>query len=539
MAGQPAEKNEVELQAAPSTRTFHYKGLATLVLAALTTLSFAQNDTGNQASLPSRQPQPVALPSAPHPVHGVTPARGSATQPHVNPQPRLHLPPVSQGARGQTTLHGTAGYPSPGQHGADALPARRQYGGNGGKTIEHQLSSGHRVLETTQATSGSSTLHAVRYGSALTGFVEHPIKAGYVSRTYVQGGHVLYARVYRQNTFQRFGHTFSYENLVPAIAFSTAYYAWAARPWPTPVTYHWRWEAQRWYAAFGSNFTPYPSYMSLDQWLTDYLIAQNLRIAYETWQAENAPESRPAVSEPPPAGEMPPQPAGNRPYWESPRAGQRPYWEADDDGRKPYWEESSSEDTHAQPQGSKTHNSVPDSQTGSRSGSPAEASPPPLSGGIKAELNAQIKQQLVERQTQATTSNTEVLPNSLKPGHTLFRVGTPLDVAADVSGRFCALSANDYIERTGDMDENGTVPVQVKLSGISDCATGLATHVSVNDLEAMDSEQQQALTDALLAASKNMGGNGLPQAPATTPLMVAAGQTRPALDATRTLIRLQ
>jgi hypothetical protein len=83
------------------------------------------------------------------------------------------------------------------------------------------------------------------------------------------------------------------------------------------------------------------------------------------------------------------------------------------------------------------------------------------------------------------------------------------------------------------------VPVQVKLSDISDCRTGLATRVSVNDLEAMDNEQQEALTNALLAASKNMGASGLPQGPATSPLLVAAGRTRPAPDATQTLSRLQ
>jgi hypothetical protein len=174
-----------------------------------------------------------------------------------------------------------------------------------------------------------------------------------------------------------------------------------------------------------------------------------------------------------------------------------------------------------------------------QSSPPAKASPPPLSADIKAELNAQIKQQLAERQTQATPSDTDGLPNSLNPGHTLFRVSTPLDVPSDVSGRFCSLGANDYIERTGDMDENGTVPVQVKLSDISDCRTGLATRVSVNDLEAMDNEQQQALTNALLAASKNMGASGLPQGPSTSPLLVAAGRTRPAPDATQTLSRLQ
>jgi hypothetical protein len=82
--------------------------------------------------------------------------------------------------------------------------------------------------------------------------------------------------------------------------------------------------------------------------------------------------------------------------------------------------------------------------------------------------------------------------------------------------------------------------VKVRVGGAFDCAIGLHTNVSVNDLEAMESEQQQALTDALLAASKNMGrSGGLPQAPATAPVLLAAGQTRPAPDATRTLSQLQ
>ena len=90
------------------------------------------------------------------------------------------------------------------------------------------------------------------------------------------------------------------------------------------------------------------------------------------------------------------------------------------------------------------------------------------------------------------------------------------------------------------MDQNGTVPVKVKVGGPSDCAIGLRTNVSVNDLEAMESEQQQALTDALLAASKNMGGSrGLPQGPETTPMLLAAGQTPPAPDAMTTLSQLK
>ena len=535
MAIQLSNKNEVEVHAALSSRSARYKVMATLALAGLTTLSFAQGGTRDHARLPIRQAQSGAVPStSPHPAttyspvtpgqHGTTPATANMPHGHPGSQPYVHQSPVAKGAMGRSPLSG---------------PTE-------GMRIEHRLSGGHRFLEATQEMPGRGTLHAVRYGTALTGVVEHPTRSGYLSRTYVQGGRVLYARVYRQHTFQRFGRAFSYERLVPSIAFGTAYYAWAALPWSTPVSYRWQWERQPWHTAFGGYFQPYPTYTSLDEWLTDYEIAQNFRNAYESWQAENAAQNNPVAKQAPPAsvGSTSPQSsdAGQRPYWEEPDDGRRPYWEEPDDGRRPYWEDQPAERDAPpiQPKSSKKHDSAPNSRTGSQSPPPAEDSPPPLSEQIKAELHTQIKRQLIERQTPATTSNTDDLPDSLKPGHTLFRINTPLDVSSKRSGQYCSLRANDYIERTGDVDQNGMVPVKVRVGGPSDCAIGLRTNVSVNDLEAMESEQQQALTDALLAASKNMGGSrGLPQAPGTTPMLLAAGQTSPAPDAMTTLSQLK
>jgi hypothetical protein len=379
---------------------------------------------------------------------------------------------------------------------------------------------------------GGGTMHAVRYGHGLSGVVEHPMmRSGYSSRTYVQGGRVLYARVYRQHTYQRFGQAFAYESLVPAIGFNTAYYAWAARPWSTPVSYHWQWDREPWHRAYGNDFTPYSNYNSLDEWLTDYVVAQSLRNAYDTWQADNAPATQ--------------EPAKQFPQAET-AEGPRPYWESQDD-RRPYWEEQPAEQAPAaekaqsiKPKTSSKSQGSPKAprSTASQAASAAD-SPPVLSGQVKTELNAQIKRQLAERQARAT-SPAEDLPDSLKPGHTLFRVNTPLDVPSKVSGTLCSLRANDYIERTGDLDQNGMVPVKVRVGGATDCAIGLSTQVAFNDLEAMESEQQQALTDALVAASRNMGnGHALPQAPATAPVLFAAGQAQPTPDAMRTLGQLQ
>jgi hypothetical protein len=408
------------------------------------------------------------------------------------------------------------------------------FGGMGNSMSEHRLMSGHRVFEGIHAMPGGGTLRAVRYGHGLTGVVEHPMKPGYSSRTYVQGGRVLYARVYHHNTFQRYGHSFSYQRLVPAVGFGVAYYAWAARPWSAPVTYRWQWDAEPWHRAYGNDFTPYSNYSSLDEWLTDYVVAQNLRNAYENGQAEKAPVDQSVAKQGSAAGESASS-TGPRPYWDTPDDGRRPDWDVPDN-RRPYWEEQPSETAPAvQPKkGSKKGKS-----TGSQARPSIDDSPPQLPGQVKAELNAQIKRQLAERQTPAAASVAVDLPDSLKPGHTLFRVSTPLDVASKGAGQLCSLRANDYIERTGDMDQNGMVPVKVKVGGASDCAIGLATRVSVNDLEAMDSEQQQALTDALLAASKNMGSKGLPQAPGTQPMLLAAGQTNPSPDAAQALGQLQ
>jgi hypothetical protein len=497
------------------------------------------------------------------------------------------------------------------------------FGGTGNTRSEHRLMSGHRVFEGTHTMPGGGTLHAWRYGNGLTGVVEHPMKPGYSSRTYVQGGRVLYARVYHQNTFQRYGHSYSYSRLVPAIGFGVAYYAWAARPWSAPVAYQWQWDSQPWHRAYGNDFTPYSNYSSLDEWLTDYVVAENLRNAYESQQAEYGPGDQPVGQQTARAGSGGSY-TGPRPYWDTPDDGRKPDWDVPDN-RKPYWEEQSGDadsvdqpngtaqpnaggaqskagahPTRAatfkgdgqsggaaqssgagqsnaagqpngadQPNGGRQSNGGGQSSGGSQSNGPtqskgaaaskgstskapasgessgsqgqpsADDAPPPLSKQVKAELNAQIKRQLAERQTPAADGATD-LPDSLKPGHTLFRVSAPLDVASKNAGQLCSLRANDYIERTGDMDQDGMVPVKVKVGGASDCTIGLLTKVSVNDLEAMESEQQQALTDALLAASKNMGGaKGLPQGPGTTPMLLAAGQTHPSPDATTTLGQLQ
>jgi hypothetical protein len=112
------------------------------------------------------------------------------------------------------------------------------------------------------------------------GFVERPFRPGYVSRTYVAGGRTD-VRVYRTNTYG----PITYYNYVPRAYYQPAFYGWAASPWAMPVSYAWGWGPVGWYGFYGGYFAPEAMYPSASLWLTDYLLAENLRQSYEDRQA--------------------------------------------------------------------------------------------------------------------------------------------------------------------------------------------------------------------------------------------------------------
>jgi len=111
------------------------------------------------------------------------------------------------------------------------------------------------------------------------GFVEHPIasRPGYVARTFVAGGR-HFVQVYRKSAF----HGFVYYSFVPAVSYRPLFYQWAVNPWPAPIYFSWSWNDAPWFGYFGAYFTPAPLYTNSALWLTDYLLAQDLRLAYES-----------------------------------------------------------------------------------------------------------------------------------------------------------------------------------------------------------------------------------------------------------------
>jgi len=84
---------------------------------------------------------------------------------------------------------------------------------------EHQLSSGHRSWSSLQATPGQGTVHAVRYGRAVTvsssahqgpDYLESHLRAG--------GPRTVCAGLSTKTPFNGSGTAFRYESLVPGVA---------------------------------------------------------------------------------------------------------------------------------------------------------------------------------------------------------------------------------------------------------------------------------------------------------------------------------
>ena len=376
---------------------------------------------------------------------------------------------------------------------------------HGSGVREPRPASDDRVHEVSRSVAGDQ-VRVVRYGNTLSGTVERTISPGVTSRTFVSGGHVLYTHVYQRHIWRAFGRAFAYETFVPAVRYPAVYYGWALAAWPRPVAYTWGWQVQPWYPMYGSLFTPYPVYASPDLWMTDYIIAQSMQTAYQAQAAVPASEPLAEGALAPPV----PDPAAAAPATQQSGAVPAP-----------------------QPS-----NPPPLPQSSDTPSAPA-AMPPAITPQVKAQLNTQIKVQLQERQAAATpaTLTTQSTPPALRPNHVFFQVVQRLEVPSGTANRYCSLSANDYIKRTGGMsNDDWMIPVVVELSGPSDCPEGLRTRIGLNDLNAMENEQEAQVMEAMQAASKSLGPNGPPSGPGARPSLIADGSVAPdpmVLDAIR------
>jgi len=348
----------------------------------------------------------------------------------------------------------------------------------GGATIVHG-GRGERRVVGERVNARGERYHVVNYGRR-GGYVQHGYYRGgypYQRRTYVYGGR-SYAYAYRGYYY----HGYAYYHYAPAYYYGPAYYGWAYNPWPAPVVYTWGWGAAPWYGYYGPYWAPAPVYPYASLWLADYLIAENLRLAYEAAAAADAnaantsPEFAPFLI----------------------------YTGAKADGVTSFG-------------GGLEFN--------------ADAAAAAMSPEVKKLISDEIKLQIDEEKNAATTgapAGKDAVPAALDPKHTVFVVATPLE--ATVNDEACSLSAGDIVQRTENQeDADKTVGVKILSSKTNDCSAGSATRVKVEDLQDMHNDFRQKMDSGLEQLAK--GGNGLPKAPDTGKKANPDGQAQPDTNA--------
>jgi YD repeat-containing protein len=337
----------------------------------------------------------------------------------------------------------------------------------GGNTISRGP-RGERRVETVRA----DRSRVVSLGSR-TGYVERRFDRGgrqYMRRTYVVGGRT-YVHVYRGHYY----HGVPYYVYVPPYYYAPAYYGWIYNPWPRPVYYRWGWYGSRWYRPYSYYFAPYPVYPYPSLWLTDYLLAENLRLAYEAGDAESyrGGDSQAEVV-------LAAYPTGNQ-------------------------------------------------RTGDEPNVDSVVLTPELKQMIADEVKSVIVEQEKAARSLSGSSQTNLAdepPPALDPNHRVFVAFSVLEVAAN--DETCSLTSGDVIKRTQDTpDSNNTVSVQILASKRSDCAIGSGARMQITDLNDMQNHLREQVYAGMKTLSEKQGKDGLPAAPPANFRAVPEGTAAP------------
>jgi hypothetical protein len=349
-----------------------------------------------------------------------------------------------------------------------------------GTVITHSPGGGRRLVTEHRDTNNHLPSRIVSTGPN-RGYVERTFQRGgheYMRRTYVYEGRT-HVTVYRGYNY----HGAVYYQYVPAHYYQPAFYGWASHPWPGPVYYTWGWNG----APYGYSFAPYPVYPSAAFWLTDYMITESLRAAYESQAAAGG--------------------AGNTNEVQASTAEQPVH-----------------------------NNSI--------------TLMPEVKQMIAEEVEAQLAVEQAAATQRSTSStaptsvpqqpsvNTDQVPPALDPSFQTFFVATNLDVTAN--GQACSLSTGDVLMRTeNNPDKDNSISVSVISSKKSDCSMGSSVRVQVADLEDMHNHLSEQVDAGLEILTNNQGKKGLPAGPAANPSQNPEGQAAEDLSAASDLSKQQ
>ena len=459
---------------------------------------------------PKEGPKQGVVPPSGNPSNGGQPNNGqppktgqqNGGQAGQGVQPHNGVPPNAGGQpnNGQPNrgVQPNNGQPNNGQPNRGNQPNNGQPNGfrpnNGGEQV-HLHNGNATVIRSTNShvttihTSAGVTINHTDYGRRVVavrpggvtvvtigdrGFVQRPLaRVGFVQRTYIVGGR-SYVRVYRNYTW----HGIIYQRYVPAYYYGPGFYIWAGRPWVRPVYWGWGWGRAPWF--YGGYFAPAPYYVSASLWLTDYIIAENLRASYEAQQ-----EAIGAQYSAPPPDNSPADPNAYNSAQVSPAVRQ-----------------AIADEVQRQLDAEK--NAASNSDNPQQAGGPATDSAPP----------------------------------ALSVDARVFVVSAPLQVTD--GDQPCSLTAGDIVSRVEDSPgSDGAVAVSVLNSKPSDCRSGAQPRVQVTDLQDMANDLRAQTDEGLKNLSEKQGTNGMPPAPDAKAVPNPNGQGTPDPDAANQLKQQQ
>ncbi|HUI51652.1 MAG TPA: hypothetical protein VLX60_07700 [Terriglobales bacterium] len=349
-----------------------------------------------------------------------------------------------------------------------------------GMTISH-APGGQRNIITVRHDTNNRVVRVVSAGPRGGGFVEHSYVRGgheYMRRTYVYGGHT-YVNVYRGYPYRGV----VYYRYVPAYYYAPGYYGWAYSPWPGPVTYAWGWNAAPWYGPYGYYFAPAPVYPSAAFWLTDYVLAESLRAAYESQQASAVAANTASAQ------------------------------------------------------------AAPDAE--SAAGGNVTLSPE-VKAMIAEQVRTQLAADRAAAEQGAApnsapsqpAADAEQVPQALDPNLRVFIVAANLEVTSD--GQSCSLTSGDVLMRSENAPgQDNAVGVNVVSSKKGDCASGTSPRVQVADLQDMHNHFREQMDSGMQTLAQNQGKNGIPTGPTANPRENPDGQAVADLTASADLQKQQ
>ena len=327
-------------------------------------------------------------------------------------------------------------------------------GGDGSRMVVNRGFRGAREVVVVRP----GGVRVVAYGGGGRAFVERPFRPGFVARTFIIGGRP-WVHVYGAYTYRGF-HYYGY---VPSFYYHPSFYGWAMRPWGPRVAFGWGWgPAAPWY--YGGYFAPEPYYPTPSLWLTDYLLAENLRGAYENRQlAADEESAEPEIAQ---------------------------------EGSVALTPEVKMEIA------AEVRQQIEDEQAAQSQPAPA----PVIQGAAEA---VEAPPPALKQRVFVVSSNLDVAAAgggqscALSPGDIIERTpGQPIT-------------------------SDGKVAVNVMSSKPGDCPTDFATQIDIAALQEMQNEFREKVDAGLASLANNQGKGGLPSGPAANPTPSALGQAPP------------